>query len=68
MNDMNDWIRIEDGTPEDGEHILMYDKWIYMGMYKNGGWIDNEIDQTMGSNYEWPNTTHWMPLPKAPTT
>lgn len=60
------WIKCSDRLPEEGQHVLIFDKIIYNKIYeKEYGFYDGSL------NYYCPvglikNASHWMPLPQHP--
>ena len=65
----NEWVRVEERLPEDGQIVLFHEKsgFVYCAEYNSGSklmppyWsIDNDC-------WEAEDVTHWMPLPAPPT-
>ena len=57
---MNDWISVDDRSPEDGQIVLA----CYVGVYNYSVvvfWKDS-----MRDHYGSQPATHWMPLPEPP--
>ena len=63
------WMRVEDGLPEVGEHILVV---IENSLILTGKLMNNNIWVAYFADGEQPLTirkvTHWMPLPNKPET
>ena len=69
---MAEWIRIEDGLPEDGEIVDIYHdshgrlcNYEYVKAY-NGDKSNNFFDPVEGGICCVRDATHWMPLPQSP--
>ena len=61
---MNEWIRLKDEEPEEGDLVLTYDAQINeYRVAQVTGWHDGK---SMWDVWQYP-PTHWQPLPKPPT-
>jgi len=60
----NNWISVEDLTPNTEEYVLVYldnTKEVWVASYYKNEWVIDESGQTN-------DVTHWMLLPKQPNT
>lgn len=74
---MGDWIKVSDQRPKDETPVLI----IHCGEIRIGEirWEHPSFEDTYeafpywddpyddGQGWEWPDVTHWMPLPEMPT-
>ena len=64
------WISVEDELPKPFEYVLLFNKdWnkVRLGWnHIHGQWFDCENYTKIGDISN--GVTHWMPLPKTPTT
>lgn len=56
------WISISDEMPKNGEQVLVWNNYLYVGRWERSGkWLSAEDSSLLGG------VTHWMPTPKAPS-
>lgn len=53
------WISIADKMPMDGDHVLVWNDYIFAGRWEHGNWLCDEDSSIEG-------VTHWMPAPAPP--
>lgn len=63
---MNEWIRVEDNLPKEGEAVLIFtngQRGMYIWRYPLKTFL-----KWFRNSYKDLGITHWMPLPEPPTT
>jgi hypothetical protein len=64
-----EWISVNDRLPEEDEDVLVMTA---EGKFASGGMHVASLDEdgvwypSHGDGWEFPDVTHWMPLPKPP--
>ena len=61
------WISVEEMLPERKTEALCFSK--NAGVFIGTDWVDwpdGKIMFHLGTSYDWPYATHWMPLPEPP--
>ncbi len=55
------WISVEDGLPEQYDHVFVTDKTLVgSAFYQDGSFVNESVEFKA-------KITHWMPLPQPPT-
>ena len=63
----NLWISVDEILPERKTEVLCFSK--NAGVFVGTDWVDwpdGKIMFHLGTSYDWPYATHWMPLPEPP--
>ena len=63
----NGWIPVTERLPEQKTEVLCFSK--NAGVFVGTDWVDwpdGKIMFHLGTSYDWPYATHWMPLPEPP--
>ena len=61
------WISVDERLPERKTEVLCFSK--NAGVFVGTDWVDwpdGKIMFHLGTSYDWPYATHWMPLPEPP--